>query len=265
MNHCLVIGAQGFIGSAIAAEAAARGFAVTPVDLDNYAACRGAAADLLVNASGNSRKFIDAQDPVRGYDLSVTSVMNVLHDFRYDRFVQLSSGAIYPHEGDPRLNAEDAPLATAAMSRYGFHKWLAEQLVHHEAPRHLILRLGGFVGPRLRKNAVYDLLAGRSLFVHPDSEFQFMDTRDLARAVFDLAERPDLPSSPLNVSARGAVSVRHIAEWADIPLPPDAHLQPRTRAELNVDRASQLLALPDTATTLQTFIREVQSGALPWP
>ena len=265
MKTCIVVGAQGFIGSAIAAEAAARGYALTSVDLDNYAACRGAAADLLVNASGNSRKFIDDQDPLRGFELSVASVLNVLRDFPCGRFVQLSSGAIYPREDDPRRNAEDAPLAPADMSRYGFHKWLAEQLVRHYAPRHLILRLGGFVGPRLRKNAVYDLLAGRPLFVHPDSEFQYMDVRDLARAVFDLAERPDLPASPLNVSARGAVSVRRIAEWAGRALPPDADRQPRTRAELNVDRAGQLLSLPDTAETLRKFIREVLSGALTLP
>ena len=262
MKTCLVVGAQGFIGSALAAEAAARGYALTAVDLDNYAACRGAAADLLVNASGNSRKFIDDQDPVRGFELSVASVLGVLRDFPCGRFVQLSSGAIYPREDDPRRNAEDAPLAPADMSRYGFHKWLAEQLVRHYAPRHLILRLGGFVGPGLRKNAVYDLLAGRPLFVHPDSEFQYMDVRDLARAVLDLAERP---ASPPNVSARGTVSVRRIAEWAGRALPPDADRQPRTRAELNVDRAGQLLPLPDTAETLRNFIREVHSGALTLP
>ena len=187
MKTCLVVGAKGFIGSAIAAEAAARGYALTAVDLKNYAECRGTEAELLINAAGNSRKFIDDQDPVRGFELSVTSVMNALRDFRYGVYVQLSSGAIYPREDDPRLNREDAPLPPADMSRYGFHKWLAEQLVRHYAPRHLILRLGGFVGPGLRKNAVYDLLAGRPLFVHPDSEFQYMDVRDLARAVLDLA------------------------------------------------------------------------------
>lgn len=265
MKTCLVIGAQGFIGSAIAAEATARGFTVTPVDLDNYAACRGAAADLLINAAGNSRKYIDDQDPVRGYDLSVTSVMNVLHDFHFTRFVQLSSGAVYPNEGDPHRNAEDTPLTPAGMSRYGFHKWLAEQLVLHYAPHHLILRLGGFVGPRLVKNAVCDLLSGNPLHVHPDSEFQFMDTRDLARAVFELCERSPVPASPLNLSSRGTASVRQIAEWAGVNLPPDAFQRPLVRAELNVGQAARLLPLPDTSQTLRTFIQEVRTGALPLP
>lgn len=265
MKTCIIIGSKGFIGATLVAEAAARGYAVTAVDLDTYAQHRGEEADLLINAAGNSRKFIDDQDPVRGYDLSVTSVMNVLHDFRYGLFLHLSSGAVYPSEGDPQQNNEHAPLDPAQMTRYGFHKWLAEQLVRHYAPQHLIVRLGGFVGPGLRKNAVYDLLTGSPLFVHPDSEFQYMDTRDLARALFDLCAPPPLPDSPLNLSSRGVVSVRQIAEWAGVELPADTEDLPRTRAELNVDRAAHLLELPETAATVRQFIDEIQRGALTLP
>ena len=39
---CLVLGGRGFVGSAIAREAQARGFATTIVDKDNYDACAGA-------------------------------------------------------------------------------------------------------------------------------------------------------------------------------------------------------------------------------
>lgn len=262
MKTCIVVGAKGFIGSAIAAEATARGYALTALDIDNYVEHQGQEADLLINAAGNSRKFIDNQDPVRGYDLSVTSVMNVLHDFRYEFYIHLSSGAVYPSESDPRHNSENTPLDPARMTRYGFHKWLAEQVVRHYAPQHLILRLGGFVGPGLLKNAVYDLLSGSPLFVHPDSEFQYMDTRDLARSLFDLYENPPPPDSPLNLSSRGVVSVRQVAEWAGVELAPDANRLPRTRAELNVDRAAQILDLPETEATVRRFIGEIQRGTL---
>lgn len=262
MKTCIVVGAKGFIGSAIAAEATARGYALTAVDIDNYAEHQSQEADLLINAAGNSRKFIDNQDPVRGYDLSVTSVMNMLHDFHYKFYIHLSSGAVYPSEGDPRHNSENTPLDPAQMTRYGFHKWLAEQLVRHYAPQHLILRLGGFVGPGLRKNAVYDVLTGRPLFVHPDSEFQYMNTPDLARLLFDLYDAPPPPDSLLNLSSRGVVSVRHIAEWAGVELPPDTEELPRTRAELNIDRAAHILEVPETEATVRHFIHEIQRGTL---
>ncbi|MBU4461359.1 MAG: NAD-dependent epimerase/dehydratase family protein, partial [Verrucomicrobia bacterium] len=60
---CLVLGAKGFVGSAIAAEAARRGWRVVAVDKEEYAAAVGTSCDLLVNANGNSRKYLAAQDP----------------------------------------------------------------------------------------------------------------------------------------------------------------------------------------------------------
>ena len=259
MKTCLVIGAKGFIGSAIDAEAAARGYAVTAVDLDNYQDTKGAEADLLINAAGNSRKFIDDQDPVKGYELSVTSVMNVLHDFRFKFYVQLSSGAIYPDEGNPLKNSEEAPLHPSKMTRYGFHKWLAEQLVRHSAPQHLIVRMGGFVGPGLKKNAIFDLLTGGPLFVHPDSEFQYMDTRDLAKALFELCEGAAGTETLFNLSARGTVSVRQAAAWAGLSLPEESLRRPKVRAELNVNKAAQIITLPETGDTVRRFIEEFRS------
>jgi nucleoside-diphosphate-sugar epimerase len=262
MKTCLVIGAKGFIGSAVTAEATARGYAVTAVDLDNYEESKGAEADLLINAAGNSRKFIDDQDPAKGFELSVTSVMNVLHDFRSAFYVQLSSGAVYPDEGNPRKNSEETPLQPPEMTRYGFHKWLAEQLVQHYAPNHLIIRMGGFVGPGLRKNALFDLLTGGPLFVHPDSEFQYMDTRDLAKAVFELCEGSAGKETLFNLSARGTISVRQAAAWAGRELPEESLNRPEVRAELNVDKAAQIIKLPETAETVRRFIEEVQSGKI---
>ena len=262
MKTCLVIGAKGFIGSAVAAEAVARGYAVSAVDLDNNKDFQGLETDLLINAAGNSRKFIDDQDPVKGYELSVTSVMQALHDFRFRFYVQLSSGAIYPDEGNPRENSEETPLQPSKMTRYGFHKWLAEQLVRHYAPRHLIVRMGGFVGPGLKKNALFDLLTGGPLFVHPDSEFQYMDTRDLAKALFELCEETTGEETLFNLSARGMVSVRQAATWAGRELPEESLSRPLINAELNVAKAARIVTLPETGETVRRFIREVQSGKI---
>jgi nucleoside-diphosphate-sugar epimerase len=258
----LVLGAKGFIGSAIVAEARRRGFDVVGVERGTYAAATGSACDLLVNASGNSRKYLDRQDPVAGYERSVTSVMRSLRDFRFGVYVQISSGALYPREGDPACNREADRLAPPLACTYGFHKWLAEQLVLQHAPRHLILRVGGAIGPGLRKNAVFDVLAGGALFVHPDSEFQFMDTRDIAGAVFDLAGLEAARNEVFNLCGRGTVSIRQIAGWAGKPLPPAAEDSPRVRSELNLDKVSGLLAMPGTAESVQRFVGEVTSGAV---
>lgn len=262
MARCIVIGASGFIGAAVAAEAARRGYETVPVDRAHYEDFKGQAADLLVHAAGNARKPLDERDPAAGFARTVAAIVPVLLDFRPRRFIHLSSGAVYPHEGDPARSREDAPLAPERMTRYGFHKWLAEQLVRHYAPDHLIFRLGGGVGPGLRKNALYDLLTGGPLFVHPDSEFQYMDVRDVAAAIFQLHESGLAAGTVLNLSARGAVSIRQAAEWAGRTLPADAGKLPRCRAELNVERAAALLPLLETAEVVRKFIRETGSGRI---
>ena len=262
MNSCLIIGAKGFIGSAIVMEAQSRKYSVTAVDLDNYHEYKNFRYDLIINAAGNSRKFIDQQNPVKGYELSVTSVMNTLQDFHGEFYIQLSSGAIYPHENNPELNRETAVLNPDEMSRYGFHKWIAEQLVRHYAPNHLIVRMGGFVGPGLKKNAVYDLLTGGELYVHPESRFQFMDTRDLAKSVFSLYENGNCKNHLLNLSARGTISVHGIAELAGISLPAKTFQRPQVQAELNVEQAGALLQLPETHETVCKFITEIQTGKI---
>ncbi len=260
MPRCLVIGAQGFIGSSLAVEAGRRGYEVVAVGRNNYAAAKGQAADLLVHAAGNPRKYLDELDPVAGFAQSVAAVAQTLRDFRYGRLVQISSGAVYPHEDDPARNGEETPLAPEEMTRYGFHKWLAELVVRHYAADHLIFRVGGCVGPGLRKNALYDLLAGAPLFVHPDSEFQFMDTRDLASAVFQLHESGLAAGTVLNLAARGTVSVRQAAAWAGVRLSAEAMGQPRIRAELDVKRAGRLVPLPETAATVRRFIAQARAG-----
>ena len=257
---CVVLGAKGFVGSAVAAEAARRGWDVLAVDREEYDAAKGAACDLLINANGNSRKYLAVQDPMLEFDLSVRSVERALHDFRAGMHVHLSTIDVYPDASGPATTREDAPIEPARLSPYGFHKWLAEQLVAHDAPRWLILRMGGFVGPRLWKNSIHDLLAGVPLRVHPDSEYQYLHTRDLARIVFDLVEA-GVEKEIFNVAGDGVISPRAVA--AMIPgcdlsgLPPGL---PRERYEINVDKIRARAALPRTVETVREFVQNVLSG-----
>ncbi len=261
----LVLGSAGFIGSAIAAEAARLGHEVVGVGRERYAAFVGTACDILVNACGNARKYLDERDPVAGYEKSVSSTLRALRDFHYGVFVQISSGAVYPREDSPAENSEDIRLAPPLPTLYGFHKWMAEQLVLQHAPRHVILRIGGAVGPGLRKNPVYDLLAGAPLYVHPDSRFQFIDSRDAARAVFDLCARESSGGRIYNLCGRGTVSVRQVARWAGKDIPPDAESLPRVCAELNLAKVAAGWDLPSTEDSVRRFIREVQAGEIVLP
>lgn len=257
---CLVLGGRGFVGSAIVREAEARGWRTIPVDVDNYAAVTGSACDVLVNANGNSRKYLGARDPAQEFDLSVRSVMRSLHDFRFARYVFLSTIDVYPEHADPALNREDATLDEARMSPYGFHKYLAERLVRRYAPAATVLRMGGFVGPGLKKNSIYDLLRGEAIRVHPDSAYQYQHTSALARTALDLAVAPEAPAT-VNVCGDGLVTLREIA--ALIPgrrLDPALDQLPRERYEVNIDRLKSLRPVATTRDTVRAFVEAVAAG-----
>ena len=257
---CLVLGGKGFVGSAIVAEAQSRGYRTVVVDKEEYAAAVETSCDLLINANGNSKKFLAAQDPQLDFDLSVRSVLHSLRDFHIQRYIHLSTGDVYAEHSDPTRNAETAEIEVVRLSAYGFHKYLAEQLVRFYAPSWLLFRMGGFVGPRLWKNSIHDLLTHQPLHVHPDSTYQYLHTRDMARIVLDVAEA-GVEREIFNVTGGGAISLRTIAQWiSDRPCPPAWETLPREHYEMSVKKISARCALPDTATTVHRFVQQALAG-----
>lgn len=255
-----ILGGRGFLGSALAHYCKTRGWSYAAIGKDEYPAYIGRSCDLLINAAGNSRKFLAQEAPIEDFDLSVRSVRTSLEDFRYGRYIQFSSADVYPDPSSPDTTREDVLIDPARQSRYGFHKYLAEQCVHHRAPRSLILRLSGFVGTGMRKNGIYDLLKGSALWVDPGSEFQFMHTQDLSRLVFELADRCG-PGEIVNVGAHGVVSLRQAAEWAGVSCKSRPG-SPLVRCELNLDKLAQHCTVPASADTVRTFVSRECEGAV---
>lgn len=259
-DHCIILGGKGFVGSAIVAEARQRGYRTTVVDKDEYAGAIGTSCDLLINANGNSKKYLATQDPGQEFDLSVRSVLRSLHDFKTNHYVHLSTIDVYPNHQDPAANTEDTPIDEKALSPYGFHKYLSEKMVRYYASRWTIVRMGGFVGPGLWKNSIYDLLAGANLKVHPDSVYQYLHTIDLARLLFDLIG--SAPSREIwNISGAGLVSLRNVASW--IPhaqLPEDVSKLPKEHYEISTRKIETQVSLPRSMDTVKKFVQDVQSG-----
>lgn len=253
----LVLGAAGFVGSAIVSEARARGLSVLPVTRDTYQP--GLAARWLINANGNSKKFLAREQPAREFDLSVRSVMQSLYDFRVERYVFLSTIDVYDNVRDPAANTEGATIRRDRLSAYGLHKLMAEDLVRHHAPDWLVLRMGGFVGPGLRKNSIYDLLTGAPLRVHPDSRYQYQHTRALAATALDLlAERAT--RDIWNIAGRGTISVREMAAWVPGARLPDAPPSAPEHYEINIDKLAARQPVASTADTVRRFIDDVLAG-----
>jgi nucleoside-diphosphate-sugar epimerase len=257
-----VLGGEGFVGSAYARLLLELDEPFIAVTRANYGSLRGSPCDVLINANGNSRKFVATRDPLRDFDASVRSVAASLEDFKAQRYVFLSSGDVYSDTSGPEATREDAPIDLTRVSRYGLHKYLAEQLVRSVHPAWLVVRMGGFVGPGLKKNAIFDMLAGDPVWLSPESELQFISTDSAARLVWGLV-RSGVQREVVNLGAEGLLHLgafhRTIGSASSFKAG-----APTVRYELSLERLRRLSGtpLPRTEDCVSEFAMAVDAGRI---
>lgn len=254
------MGGHGFVGSAVVRAASRHGWTPTPAGKSELSGLKGKRWDLVINANGNSKKFLSDRDPNLDFDLSVQSVAHSLHDFPHDRYVFLSTVDVYPDKSNPANNHEDAVIEPGKLSRYGHHKWLAEELVRFNSPNSLIIRMAGFVGPGLKKNPIYDLLTGSPLRVHPDSAYQYQHTDDMADLLFSLIERKN-DGGIYNIAGDGLITLRDVAAMIPgVVLPePDVTMKIE-HYEVNIEKIKSRSPVPLSRVAVETFVQAVQQG-----
>ena len=251
-----LLGGEGFVGSGFARYLNHLKMPFTIINRANYSSLAGSECDIVINANGNSKKFIAKEDPKREFQESVTSVRNTLVDFKFKKYVFLSTSDVYSDCSKPELTKEDSKLNVAEQSPYGFHKHIAELCVQHGAKDWLIIRQGGFVGEGLRKNAVFDALYGEKLRVHPDSHFQFINTEDSARLVFALIQK-GISNTIFNLTSTGTIPPREIMGFVGRKIPFDENLVP-VRYEISTQRVSQYIELPSTTASIKKFLQQIR-------
>jgi nucleoside-diphosphate-sugar epimerase len=252
-----VIGAGGFVGSAFVRRLRADPECLLrEVTRANYDEEKGRRADVVIDCSGNSRKFLAEERPAQDFDLSVAQRLRTLADFPAVLHVHISSVDVYPELGSPERTREDVEIDVARISNYGFHKLLAEDLVRHYASHWLIVRLAGMVGPGLKKNPVYDILHGQPLRIHPDSRYQFLHTDDAAGLVLALVSA-GTTMQVYNVCGTGLISPRDIGRLVDkelnLSLTEDT-ARPRV-VEVNLSKLQAQMVVPVTEETVKRFVQ----------
>jgi nucleoside-diphosphate-sugar epimerase len=251
-----VIGANGLVGSAFVRLLQARlDVELVRVTRENFDQLPVVPSDVVIEAACNSKKFLADNDPLAEFELSVTHRLKSLLRFPAALQVHISSVDVYSDLTSPATTREDSAVDLSRVSRYGCHKFLAEQLVRHYAPRWLIFRLAGMVGPGLRKNPVYDILNGQPLRVHPDSRYQYMLTDDVARIIWGLIEL-GAAGEVFNVCGSGLISMREIGEISgrDLNLSAlPANCSPRI-VEADNRKVGEKFPLPQTAAAIREFV-----------
>jgi nucleoside-diphosphate-sugar epimerase len=204
-----ILGGEGFVGSAYPRLFEKLGLPHQVLTRANYDSFVGQTCDVFINANGNSKKFMADRDPKWEFDASVRSVVATLTDFKAGAYIHLSTGDVYPDQTSPEVTREDQPIDPKKQSRYGLHKHVAEHMVRATQPRHIIMRMGGFVGPGMKKNAIFDMLNDAPVWLTPDSELQFISTDTAARLVWGIFELGAFGET-VNLGSRGTVRIGDI-------------------------------------------------------
>lgn len=248
-----VIGVNGLAGSAFARILPPLGHECIGVTRHNYEKLKNTKTDILINANGGTSKPKAESDPIGEIDRTVITAMQFCRDFKFDQFVQISSGDVYSVLDDPEQNTEDTEIILDDLSAYGICKFLAESAVRKQCDKWLIVRPGGLLGPGLRKNPIFDLLTGDKLYVHPDSRFGYIHTDKLAWIIITLLEK-NISNDVFNVCGKGLVSIRQVMEWTDNESASYDDSREPSHYELNHDKIEQHCELPDSETTVRNFI-----------
>lgn len=257
MKRVTVIGAEGFVGSAFVRLLEQRSdVELIRVTRRNFEELAGTKSDVVVEAACNSKKYLADQNPVAEFEASVTHRLNTLLRFPAEFHLHISSVDVYSDLSSPVTTREDSAIDLTKVSRYGLHKLLAEQLVQSYAPKWLIVRLAGMVGPGLRKNPVFDILNNQPLRVHPGSSFQYMHTDEVAGICWSLVER-NICQQIFNVCGDGVVTMTEIAAWAgksmDLSqLPPSA--APRI-LEASTEKLRRYAGITHSRNAVEEFVR----------
>lgn len=250
----ILLGHRGFVGSALASNLRQQGADVLGVDRDNYRSSRGAEADLLINANGSSDKRLAERDPLASFRANVDTLVESLSDFRYERYVLMSSIDVYNDFGDPARNDEDVAIDPLRLSRYGLIKYMAELAVRSIARSWLILRLGPLVGPQLKKNPIHDLLSERTLYISPESRLSFIDTRDVAKTAWALRTEDGV----FNVAGFGTVRLADVATAAGVDVSGIVEALPVHTYSVNIDKLRARMRVRSSEDAVKTYLAERQ-------
>ncbi len=256
MKTCLITGARGFLGARIASEFVGGGYRVAglgrEVVLPDQIAALGLASyrtaelsgpalsemlaaeqpDVVVHAAGPASVTDSVGDPALDFQGTVGVTFEVLEAVRRSapraRVVTLSSAAVY---GNPAVLPVSECAAIAPVSPYGFHKHIAETLLHEFHQLHGIsacaARIFSAYGSGLRRQVLWDVCekAGAGsvgLFGTGEETRDFIHADDVARAVRVLAENAPMRGEAHNVASGVETSIRELAEQVVALVSPDA-------------------------------------------
>jgi nucleoside-diphosphate-sugar epimerase len=191
MSLITILGASGFIGSALARRLSGTELAcrtpdrnqrLTGTDLGHIIYCAGLTADFRSH-------------PFETVEAHVCHLLHVLRDCEFQSLVYLSSTRVYRHH--PGLAGEDSPLLVDSSDPddlYGISKLMGEAVARACGRKIKIVRLSNVYGPDFTSEnflatMVREAVSTKQVKVHssPDSEKDYVSVHDVVDSLIKIA------------------------------------------------------------------------------
>lgn len=223
MTSVALIGANGFVGSPLAAALALNpDYVLTRVTRENYEQMQEKPFDILINAAMPAARFRAKNNPSEDFIETVTKTADLLYHWRFKKFVQVST-----------VSAR-CQLDTV----YGRHKAAAEKLCAFGD--NLIIRLGPMYGPGLKQGVLIDMLEGKKVYVDGSSRYCFAPLSFVSSWIAGNLHRSGISE----VGARDAVSLDEVA----------SHLGAKIEFDGGVDHQEIPNPSPDYPASRDVFV-----------
>jgi len=251
-----VLGANGFVGSAVVAYLERNRIPHVGITRENYQERAGRTCDYFINAAGGSSKRLADSDPLADFDRNVRDVLKSLMDFRIGTYLHISSIDVYQNVSDPSRNSEATGIVPEALSRYGFHKWIGEKVVKRYADHFVMFRLGGMFGKNSRKGPAHDILNGLPVWVSPSSRFLFLNIATVADSIWKLRDKI---GETFNLTATDNLSLDEFAAIVGKPIS-DVRGNDVLTYLVNVGKINRYFPLPTSRESVLASLAELVPG-----
>lgn len=204
-----IIGSSGFLGKTLY-NYLKKFFIVKSINKSNLSKFKKRKCDILINANGNSKKYLSEKNFAKDFNLNVNSTVNFLTKLNYDKYIHISTIEVYNNTSAKNKTFEKTKIRPLYLSKYGFNKYLSELIVQKIASRWLILRLTGMVGEYMKKNPVFDMLNDQKLFVNLSSKFMFINTIEVSKIIHKLILKFE-KNQIINIGPKNNIMLEYIA------------------------------------------------------
>lgn len=229
MKHIALIGAHGFVGSALLTELRKdSSLRVTAVTRENYDFWkkRVSAYDIVINAAMPSARFWAKNNPEKDFIETVQKTADIVYGWKYKKLIQIST----------------ISSRTEQESIYGKHKAAAEILC--QSKNNLIIRLSALYSDALVKGALIDIVNGGKVYLNKKSRYSFTNLAFVCKWI-----RQNLNKTGVQeVGAKNTISLEEIVK--------NLHLQIDFEGRLDIQEIKNPLPDFPNAKEVLVFLKE---------